>query len=133
MSFIVIIFIYLLLLSFGINGCSSLVLLFSFLILLAAAWKATQRLLAVSHVINQAIGDALSVLLLVEAVLQYLGWSIEDWDCVYKDLPSKQLKVKYTPGEDSYTNMHIKYSFIICVILFYVHLLSYLVDKIYPR
>lgn len=57
-------------------------------------WKAAQRLLAVSEVVNQGIGDALSVLLLVEVVLQYLGWSIQDWDAVYTDLPSRQVKVK---------------------------------------
>jgi phosphoacetylglucosamine mutase len=68
---------------------------FGFLILFAAAWRATQRLLAVSDVINQAIGDALSVLLLVEVILQYLGWSMEEWDSVYQDLPSRQLKVNY--------------------------------------
>lgn len=56
--------------------------------------KAALRLLAVSKLINQAVGDALSGLLLVEAVLKYMGWSIEKWSELYKDLPSKQLKVK---------------------------------------
>ncbi|KAK1305508.1 Phosphoacetylglucosamine mutase [Acorus calamus] len=55
--------------------------------------KAVLRLLAVSTLINQAVGDALSGLLLVEAILQYLGWSIERWSELYCDLPSRQLKV----------------------------------------
>lgn len=57
-------------------------------------WKAAQRLLAVCELVNQAIGDALSVLLLVEVVLQYMGWSVQEWNSIYTDLPSRQLKVK---------------------------------------
>ncbi|GAB4834676.1 hypothetical protein Ancab_032939 [Ancistrocladus abbreviatus] len=56
--------------------------------------KAALRLLAVSKLINQAIGDALSGLLLVEAILQHMGWSILKWNELYSDLPSRQLKVK---------------------------------------
>ncbi|XP_065003706.1 phosphoacetylglucosamine mutase-like isoform X1 [Musa acuminata AAA Group] len=56
--------------------------------------KAALRLLAVSQLINQAVGDALSGLLLVEAVLQYMGWSIKRWNELYQDLPSRQLKIK---------------------------------------
>ncbi|XP_059441830.1 phosphoacetylglucosamine mutase-like [Corylus avellana] len=56
--------------------------------------KAALRLLAVSKLINQAVGDALSGLLLVEAILQHMGWSIQRWSELYKDLPSRQLKVK---------------------------------------
>ncbi|KAJ6809605.1 phosphoacetylglucosamine mutase [Iris pallida] len=56
--------------------------------------NAALRLLAVTELINQAVGDALSGLLLVEAVLQYFGWSIQRWSELYHDLPSRQLKVK---------------------------------------
>lgn len=56
--------------------------------------KAAIRLLAVSKLINQAAGDALSGLLLVEVVLQYMGWSMQNWIELYDDLPSRQLKVK---------------------------------------
>ncbi|KAL6348748.1 hypothetical protein AAG906_033404 [Vitis piasezkii] len=56
--------------------------------------KAASRLLAVSKLINQAVGDALSGLLLVEAILQHMGWSIHIWNALYQDLPSRQLKVK---------------------------------------
>ncbi|XP_072964041.1 phosphoacetylglucosamine mutase isoform X2 [Typha angustifolia] len=56
--------------------------------------KAVLRLLAVSQLINQAVGDALSGLLLVEAILQYMRWSFQKWSELYHDLPSRQLKVK---------------------------------------
>ncbi|XAR55865.1 Phosphoacetylglucosamine mutase [Bertholletia excelsa] len=56
--------------------------------------KAALRLLAVSNLINQAVGDALSGLLLVEAILRHMGWSIHRWNELYHDLPSRQLKVK---------------------------------------
>ncbi|KHN31412.1 Phosphoacetylglucosamine mutase [Glycine soja] len=56
--------------------------------------KAALRLLALSKLINQAVGDALSGLLLVEVILQHMGWSINKWNELYHDLPSKQLKVK---------------------------------------
>nr|DAD18201.1 TPA_asm: hypothetical protein HUJ06_019664 [Nelumbo nucifera] len=56
--------------------------------------KAALRLLAVSKLINQAVGDALSGLLLVEAILRHKGWSIQRWNELYQDLPSRQLKVK---------------------------------------
>lgn len=56
--------------------------------------KAASRLLAVSKLINQAVGDAVSGLLLVEAILQHMGWSIHRWNELYYDLPSRQLKVK---------------------------------------
>ncbi|XP_068304986.1 phosphoacetylglucosamine mutase [Pyrus communis] len=56
--------------------------------------KAALRLLAVSELINQAVGDALSGVLLVEAILKHMGWSIQRWNELYQDLPSRQLKVK---------------------------------------
>ncbi|KAM3734629.1 hypothetical protein ACB098_10G029700 [Castanea mollissima] len=56
--------------------------------------KAALRLLAVSKLINQAVGDALSGLLLVEAILRHMGWSMHRWTELYQDLPSRQLKVK---------------------------------------
>ncbi|KAL6532541.1 hypothetical protein OROGR_014511 [Orobanche gracilis] len=56
--------------------------------------KAALRLLAISKLVNQAVGDALSGLLLVEAILQHMEWSIQKWNQLYQDLPSRQLKVK---------------------------------------
>ncbi|OVA02487.1 Alpha-D-phosphohexomutase [Macleaya cordata] len=56
--------------------------------------KSVKRLLAVSELINQAVGDALSGVLLVETILRHMGWSIQRWSELYQDLPSRQLKVK---------------------------------------
>ncbi|CAI9756425.1 unnamed protein product [Fraxinus pennsylvanica] len=56
--------------------------------------KAALRLLAVSKLINQAVGDSLSGLLLVEAILKHMGWSMLKWNELYQDLPSRQRKVK---------------------------------------
>jgi phosphoacetylglucosamine mutase len=44
-------------------------------------------------VINQTVGDAISDLLVVETVLHARGWSIQDWEEAYTDLPNRQLKV----------------------------------------
>lgn len=55
--------------------------------------NAAKRLWAVSQLINQAVGDALSGLLLVEAILQHMGWSVDKWNELYLELPSRQLKV----------------------------------------
>ncbi|KAM9468255.1 phosphoacetylglucosamine mutase-like [Clarias gariepinus] len=46
------------------------------------------------NLINQATGDAISDMLLIEAVLAIRGISVQDWDVIYTDLPNRQLKVK---------------------------------------
>jgi len=43
--------------------------------------------------INQAVGDALSGLLLVEAAMLVKGWTIAEWRNLYTELPSRQVKV----------------------------------------
>lgn len=48
----------------------------------------------VMNLINQCVGDALSDLLLVEAILIEEGMSLKAWDSLYTELPSRQLKVK---------------------------------------
>ena len=55
------------------------------------AW---QRLRLLPSLVNQAVGDALSDLLLVDAILYLRGWSIEEWDGLYEDWPSRQCKVR---------------------------------------
>ena len=50
-------------------------------------------MLALVQMINQALGDALSGILLVEAILALKGWDIEEWDKQYENIPSRQLKV----------------------------------------
>lgn len=51
------------------------------------AAAALDRILAASELINQAVGDAMSDALFVEAVLALKGWSVQDWDGMYNDLP----------------------------------------------
>lgn len=51
------------------------------------------RLKQLTEVINSTVGDAISDMLLVETVLYYRGWSIQDWLSVYTNLPSRLAKV----------------------------------------
>lgn len=46
------------------------------------------------NLINQATGDAISDMLVIEAVLAVRGMTIQEWDSIYTDLPNRQLKVK---------------------------------------
>lgn len=55
--------------------------------------SASRKLELLSKLINQAVGDALSDLLLVECILKLKDWSLENWDSLYSDLPSYQSKV----------------------------------------
>lgn len=41
----------------------------------------------------QAVGDALSDMLAVDAVLRRLRWGVGAWDALYEDLPSRQTKL----------------------------------------
>ncbi|XP_033106770.1 phosphoacetylglucosamine mutase-like [Anneissia japonica] len=56
--------------------------------------QAAVRLMNIMDLINQTVGDAISDMLLVEAILQARQWSLENWNSAYKDLPNRQLKVK---------------------------------------
>lgn len=42
----------------------------------------------------QTVGDAISDMLLVEAILAIKGMTVQQWDAIYSDLPNRQLKVK---------------------------------------
>lgn len=56
----------------------------------------TKSLLSsLARLINPAVGDAISDLLLVHAILQdWLFWSLNDWNTqLYHDLPSRQFKL----------------------------------------
>jgi len=55
---------------------------------------ALRRLCLLPSLVNQAVGDALSDLLLVDAILQLKQWDIQTWNALYTDLPSRQCKVK---------------------------------------
>eukprot|EP01147_Barroeca_monosierra_P009379 gene9379-1627_t len=49
---------------------------------------------ALANLINQTVGDAISDMLMVEAILLLQKMSTEDWASSYNDLPNRQLKVK---------------------------------------
>lgn len=65
---------------------------------------ATEELHALSQLINQCVGDALSDLLLVLVIISK-GTTFEEWDAGYTDLPSLQTKILvadksiFVPGE----------------------------------
>ncbi|XP_042299246.1 phosphoacetylglucosamine mutase-like isoform X2 [Sceloporus undulatus] len=44
--------------------------------------------------INQTVGDAISDMLLIEAILVLKNLTVAQWDSMYTDLPNRQLKVK---------------------------------------
>lgn len=56
--------------------------------------RAIKTLIAFSELINQTVGDAISDLLMVEAILISIGQSYPDWNKAYTDIPSLQQKVK---------------------------------------
>ncbi|CAG8546771.1 6583_t:CDS:10 [Ambispora leptoticha] len=55
--------------------------------------SALEKLRALIDLINQTVGDALSDLLLVEAILTYRRWTPKQWDQAYTDLPNRLVKV----------------------------------------
>lgn len=55
--------------------------------------RSADKMLCAHRLINQAVGDALSDMLFVEAVLSLRGWQLADWDALYTDLPSRQTKL----------------------------------------
>ena len=58
----------------------------------SVAW---QRLRLLPCLINPAVGDALSDLLLVDFILACKQWDLEQWNAnLYTDLPSRQVKVQ---------------------------------------
>lgn len=56
--------------------------------------NALKILKGLTELINQAVGDAISDLLAVEAILRIRGWSFSKWNSLYTDLPSRQSKLK---------------------------------------
>jgi phosphoacetylglucosamine mutase len=55
--------------------------------------QAISQLKSLTELINQTVGDAISDMLLVEAILTNLQWSLEEWDQAYTDLPNRLVKV----------------------------------------
>lgn len=85
---------------FEANGHGTILFDCAFYDYLAMAKKASvscqalERLSLLPLLVNQAIGDALSDLLLVDTILQIQGYSLADWNALYTDLPSCQVKVR---------------------------------------
>lgn len=55
--------------------------------------ESAQVLLHFVDLVNQTVGDAISDMLIVEAILSNLEMTIEKWDSFYTDLPNRLLKV----------------------------------------
>ena len=55
-----------------------------------AACTAIQRLSLLPSLVNQAVGDALSDLLLVDVILSLNNWSLRDWHNLYQDCKTSQ-------------------------------------------
>jgi phosphoacetylglucosamine mutase len=60
----------------------------------AASRTALARLRLLPSLVNQAVGDALSDLLLIDVILLLQGMTITEWNAIYTDLPSRQLKIQ---------------------------------------
>lgn len=56
--------------------------------------NAIAQLKALSRLINQAVGDAISDMLLVETILAFRRWEAPEWDAAYEDLPNRLAKVE---------------------------------------
>jgi phosphoacetylglucosamine mutase len=55
---------------------------------------ALETLAAVSDLINQTVGDAISDMLMVEVILAHKGWTLKDWAMTYNDLPNRLVRVE---------------------------------------
>ncbi|KAM4865723.1 phosphoacetylglucosamine mutase [Thomomys bottae] len=56
--------------------------------------KAAKMLENIIDLFNQTAGDAISDMLVIEAILAVKGLTVQQWDSLYSDLPNRQLKVK---------------------------------------
>ncbi|XP_053316057.1 phosphoacetylglucosamine mutase [Spea bombifrons] len=56
--------------------------------------KAAKMLVNTIDLINQTVGDAISDMLVIEAILCLKRLTVQKWDEIYTDLPNRQLKVK---------------------------------------
>ncbi|CAE1280939.1 PGM3 [Acanthosepion pharaonis] len=55
---------------------------------------AAQKLCTLVDLINQAVGDSISDMLLIETILHSLGWDVEKWSNIYQDRPYSLCQVK---------------------------------------
>ncbi|KAM8954215.1 phosphoacetylglucosamine mutase [Pelodytes ibericus] len=56
--------------------------------------RAARMLENTIDLINQTVGDAISDMLVIEAILSVKGLTVQKWNEIYTDLPNRQLKVK---------------------------------------
>ena len=56
--------------------------------------SALDTLKALTELINQTTGDALSDLLLVEVILAHKSWTPKEWDSTYTDLPNRLVRIE---------------------------------------
>ncbi|RDL42306.1 putative phosphoacetylglucosamine mutase [Venustampulla echinocandica] len=56
--------------------------------------NALETLRALTELINQTVGDALSDMLLVETILSHKAWTPKEWDLTYTDLPNRLVRVE---------------------------------------
>jgi phosphoacetylglucosamine mutase len=56
--------------------------------------EALETLQALIDLINQAVGDAISDLLLVEVILAHKKWGCDQWLSTYQDLPNRLVRVE---------------------------------------
>ncbi|XP_076128700.1 phosphoacetylglucosamine mutase [Alosa pseudoharengus] len=56
--------------------------------------SAAAQLESTINLINQTVGDAISDMLLIEAMLAVKELTVQQWDAIYTELPNRQLKVK---------------------------------------
>ncbi|KAF7912603.1 uncharacterized protein EAF01_001624 [Botrytis porri] len=56
--------------------------------------NALETLRALTDLINQTVGDALSDVLLVETILAHKSWTPKEWDSTYIDLPNRLVRVE---------------------------------------
>lgn len=49
---------------------------------------------ALTQLINQTVGDALSDLLLIEIILAHKSWGPKEWDLTYTDLPNRLVRIE---------------------------------------
>jgi phosphoacetylglucosamine mutase len=55
---------------------------------------ALEELESSMNIINETVGDAMSDMLIVEAILSKKEWDLPTWDKCYQDLPNRQRKVQ---------------------------------------
>ncbi|KAF7931317.1 hypothetical protein BELL_0206g00020 [Botrytis elliptica] len=56
--------------------------------------NALETLRALTDLINQTVGDAVSDMLLVETILAHKSWTPKEWDSTYIDLPNRLVRVE---------------------------------------